>query len=133
MLSTLLVVGVISHLWCAARLVGIAHHSFYSVSLHYFHSYTILNRVDFSHLSDEIPDNSTIHDLKNVALSLQPTALDDQILQNNISTLISLILCNRMEFFKVCFQDIIQWHIKHKYSTEMSSGKFSYIRSILIV
>ena len=32
MLSTLLVVGVLSHLWCAARLVGIAHHSFYSVS-----------------------------------------------------------------------------------------------------
>ena len=31
--STLLVVGVISHLWCAARLVGIAHHSFYSVHL----------------------------------------------------------------------------------------------------
>ena len=31
MLSILLVVGVISHLWCAARLVGIAHHSFYSV------------------------------------------------------------------------------------------------------
>ena len=31
MLSTLLVVSVISHLWCAARLVGIAHHSFYSV------------------------------------------------------------------------------------------------------
>ena len=31
MLCTLLVVGVISHLWCAARLVGIAHHSFYSV------------------------------------------------------------------------------------------------------
>ena len=33
MLSTLLVVGVISHLWHAARLVGIAHHSFYSVGL----------------------------------------------------------------------------------------------------
>ena len=31
MQSSLLVVGVISHLWCAARLVGIAHHSFYSV------------------------------------------------------------------------------------------------------
>ena len=29
-LSTLLVVGVISHQWCAALLVGIAHHSFYS-------------------------------------------------------------------------------------------------------
>ena len=33
MLSTLLVVGVVSHLWCAARLVGIAHHSFYSADL----------------------------------------------------------------------------------------------------
>ena len=33
MLSTLLVVGVISHLWCAARLVGISHHSFYSVDV----------------------------------------------------------------------------------------------------
>ena len=33
MLSTLLVVGVISHLWCAAHLVGIAHHSFYSAHL----------------------------------------------------------------------------------------------------
>ena len=36
MLSTLLVVGVISHLWCAARLVGKAHHSFYSVHLPFF-------------------------------------------------------------------------------------------------
>ena len=33
MLSTLLVVGVILRLWCAAHLVGIAHHSFYSVQL----------------------------------------------------------------------------------------------------
>ena len=30
---SVLVVGVISHLWCAARLVGIAHHSFYSVDI----------------------------------------------------------------------------------------------------
>ena len=27
---TFIVVGVISHLWCAAHLVCIAHHSFYS-------------------------------------------------------------------------------------------------------
>ena len=31
-LSTLLVVGVISHLWCGGCLVCIAQHSFYSVS-----------------------------------------------------------------------------------------------------
>ena len=35
MLSTLLVFGGISHLWYAARLVGIAHHSFYSVCREY--------------------------------------------------------------------------------------------------
>lgn len=91
-----------------------------NISIHYFHSYAVLNRVDFSHLSDDIPDNSTTHDLNRVALSLQPTALDDEILHDNISTLISRILCTRMEFFKVCFQDLIQWHIKHKYTIEMS-------------
>ena len=48
MLSTLLVVGVISHLWCAARLVGIAHHSFYSVA----HPEEMLNTLDATgHLS----------------------------------------------------------------------------------
>ena len=59
-----------------------------NTSLHYFHSYAILNHVDFSHLSDEIPDNSTIRDLKNVALSLQPTALGDQISEQYLDSYI---------------------------------------------
>ena len=71
-------------------------------------------------LSDDLPDNSTVTDLENVALSLQPTKLDDKILQKNIGTLISRILSNNMNFFKVCFQDLINWHVEHKYTPEMS-------------
>lgn len=91
-----------------------------NTSLHYFHSYAVLNRIDFSNLSDSLPDNSTITNMENVAVSLQPTKLDDQILQDNIGMLISRILCTRMSFFRVCFQDLVHWHIKHKYTPEMS-------------
>lgn len=91
-----------------------------NTSLHYFHSYAVLNRVDFSHLSDHIPDNSTITDLESVAISIQPTKIDDKILQGNIATLISRVLCTKMDFFKFCFEDIVQWHIEHKYTSEMS-------------
>ena len=54
MLSTLFVVSVISHLWCAARLVGIAHHSFYSVSrlvAASFSSLALSSSVSMSNLS----------------------------------------------------------------------------------
>ena len=91
-----------------------------NVSLHYFHSFAIINRIDFSNLSDDLPDNSTVTDLENVALSLQPTKLDDKILQKNIGTLISRILSNNMNFFKVCLEDLINWHVEHKYTPEMS-------------
>ncbi len=100
-----------------------------NTSLHYFHSYAVLNRIDFSNLSDSLPDNSTITNLENVAVSLQPTKLDDQILQDNIGMLISRILCTRMSFFRVCFQDLVHWHIKHKYTPEMSQ-KSVVVRTI---
>lgn len=90
-----------------------------NLSLHYFHSYAILSRIDFSNLSDEIPDNSAITDFKKVARSLQPTTMDDKILRSNITTLVSRILCEKMDFFKICFDDLVTWHIEHKYSPEM--------------
>jgi len=91
-----------------------------NISLHYFHSYAVLNRVDFSHLPDAIPDNSNITDLKNVAISLQPTQCDEKLLQRNIATLISRVLCTKMDFFKVCFEELVDWHIEHNYMLEMS-------------
>lgn len=91
-----------------------------NISLHYFHSYAVLNRIDFSNLSDKLPDNSSITDFTSVALSLQPTKMDDTILQRNISTLISRVLCTKMDFLKVCFEELVEWHIQHKYTPEMN-------------
>lgn len=110
---------------CGDNLDKVIHRRFLrlgcgNISLHCFHSYAVLNRIDFSNLSDDLPDNSLITNLKNVALSLQPTALDDQILRKNVEILISRILCTKMNFFGECFHDLVQWHINHKYTPEMS-------------
>ena len=59
MLSTLLVVGVISHLWCAARLVGIAHHSFYSVVM--LAQYAYSKRSLLKKFWQKLPMNTNIH------------------------------------------------------------------------
>ena len=56
-------------------------------SLHYFHFYAVENRVDFTCLSDEPPDNSNITDFHSVGKSLLPTPADDAALKNNLSTL----------------------------------------------
>ncbi len=48
-------------------------------SIHYFHSYAVADRVDFSTLSDEvIPTHQ--RDKKQIALSLLPSAEDDKVL-----------------------------------------------------
>ena len=91
-----------------------------NISAHYFHLYAVQNRIDFSQLLDDMPDNSSVNDLGVVARSLQPTEMDDTVLRRNMMTLISRILCTRMKFFQVCFDDIVNWHIQHRYSKEMS-------------
>ena len=47
---------------------------------------SVLNRVNVSGLSNVIPDNSSISDFRNVALSLQPTVM--KILKDNNTTLL---------------------------------------------
>ncbi len=89
-------------------------------SLHYFHIYAVENRIDFSMLSDVSLDKSSINDLSLLAKSLLPTELDDQKLKANISTLITRVLCTHVDFFKLCFDGIIDWHIKHQFYEEMS-------------
>ena len=48
MLSTLLVVGMISHLWCAAHLVCTAHYSFYSMILANFSDIVLLHYTNIT-------------------------------------------------------------------------------------
>lgn len=90
-------------------------------SLHYFHFYALENRVNFTSLSDKRPDNSSITDLRTVGKSLLPTPGDDAALKKNISILISRILCKHVDFFRLSFNDLVNHHIKHKFSEEMSA------------
>lgn len=89
-------------------------------SVHYFHAYAVENRIDVSKLSDvSIPMSEvTTHDY--VPNSILPRHGDDTIIKENIAILISRILYERLSFFNFSFDGVIQWHIKHKYSAEMS-------------
>lgn len=102
-----------------------------TISLHYFHSFAVQNRVDFSGLSDSQPDNSGIVDMKAMACAIQPTKADDQTLRRNFATFVSRILCKRMKFFKLCFDGLVNRHIEHRYSYEMSQK--SLVVSIIIM
>ena len=90
-------------------------------SLHYFHLYAVENRVDFASLSDELPDNSKITNLRSVAKSLLPTPANDEALKKNSSTLISRVLCKHVKFFKLSCEDMVKQHFQHRFYEEMSS------------
>ena len=101
-----------------------------NVSAHYFHLYAVVNRINFSELSDDIPDTSGITDLEAVARSLQPSKTDDTIFHRNMSVIVLRILCTRMKFFQTCFDDMVNWHIQHRYTKqnepEICCGKFLF-------
>lgn len=86
---------------------------------HYFHSYAVADRIDFSMLSDKhVP--ASIKDQRQIALSLLPTLEDDMNVRNNICTLIARALFENMKFFTMTFDGVVNWHIKHKWHEEMS-------------
>ena len=89
-------------------------------SLHYFNSFAVLNRIDLSGYSDTYP-HSCLDQPKRRAESLLPSSEDDAIILNNIATLVSRVLAEHMPFFKHTFEDVTDWHIKHKHYKEMSS------------
>ena len=49
----------------------------------------------------------------------QPFLINKALKKNLI--IISRILVNHMDYFKITFENLIEWHIKHKFHTEMSS------------
>ena len=85
-------------------------------SLHYFHTYGVANRVDFSNVSDEpkCPDVNSIN-----LQDLLPDENDDIELLSNFTALSLRILKKYVPFFgKVCKN--ICHHIPHKFSAQMS-------------
>lgn len=89
-------------------------------SLHYFHSFAIQDRVDFSHLPDSFP-SSCANSAKKIAIGLLPDADDDKALHESFTTHISRILVTNIPYFKFTFGDVVQWHIPHEFSEEMST------------
>ncbi len=91
-----------------------------TTSLHYFHSYAVQNRIDFSDLSETVP-MALVVDVHQLAASLLPTPDDDVALRNNIAVLVSRILVTNIDFFKFAFDGVVEWHIRHEFSKEMSA------------
>ena len=88
-------------------------------SLHYFNSFAVYNRIDFSSYPDIHPSTCFDRPLHR-AKSLLPSRDDDNILRESIATIISRVLTDNMPFFRMTFDDVILWHMKHKYYSQMS-------------
>ena len=72
---------------------------FANQSLHYFHCFAVLNRVDFTHLSDVMQDINHI-DLHEMAIALLPSPADDEAIHELFIVHVSRILASHMHFFK---------------------------------
>ena len=85
-------------------------------SLHYFHAFTALSRVETLHLDDTKP----IGDIKSLPLStFLPSAEDCSALRDNYVILISRILVKHMAFLQ-SFSKCVPNQIEHMYSKEIA-------------
>ena len=91
-----------------------------SESMHYFHSYAVADRIDFSDLSETAPPLPSVS-LRQIATSLLPSPEDDLAIRNNLAVLVSRVLVSNLDFFKVAFDGVVDWHIKHDFYKQMSS------------
>lgn len=96
--------------------VGGSHNQSY----HFFHSFAVLDRIDFSTLPDVHP-HLCLNSPKKRALAILPSIDDDTTLRKFFVTHVSRVLVKHMAFFKLTFEDVVEWHIRHQYYTEMSA------------
>lgn len=59
-------------------------------------------------------------DLWQLVSSLLPSPDDDATMCNNFATHVSCVLVNNIDFFKVTFDGVVDWHIKHQFYEQMS-------------
>lgn len=94
-----------------------------NLSLHYFHCFGILCRIDFSKLSFKSPIASLVvspSNIQRMAINLLPSAADDKALSKNVATLLARLLVTHVPSMKRTFGDVVTWHIDHEYQKEMS-------------
>lgn len=90
-----------------------------NLSLHYFHCYGVLDRIDLSGVLDSVVA-SCLPSPASIAASLLPSASDDQSLKRHFAILVSRILATHITFFSFGFDDVVQWHIQHEFSDQMA-------------
>ena len=87
-----------------------------TLSLHYFQSYAVRDRIDLSSFNSEI----NVPDISEISLeSFLPSPSDERILKENFSVLIGRVLIKHVPFFKE-FGSGLEKHIMHEYSVEMA-------------
>jgi hypothetical protein len=89
-------------------------------SLDYFHLSAIFNRIDFNAYPD-VHSPTCLDAPERRAKCLLPSVKDDASLHSNMGILVSRVLADHMPFFKFTFDDVMEWHLKHKHYAEMSS------------
>lgn len=89
-------------------------------SLDFFHCCAVKDRVDFSHLPFR-QRYTCFNSTEKMAKELLPSVKCDTELLSNITILVSRIIVEYMPIFNFALSDVVTWHLKHEYYTEMSS------------
>ena len=76
------------------------------------------DRVDLSSLSDVPPGSQP--SMSEVISKVFPSAHEESVM-HDFAVLLARMLCTHMSYFKETFADVIDWHISHRYSAEMST------------
>lgn len=121
MLHTSIPQGTFSYILVGDNLDKNVHPRFMTVdhqtqSLHYFHVFAALDRIDFHHLSNCNPI-CKVSDLP--LTTFLPNAEDCSVLRKHYAILLGRELVKSVPYFQ-CFHELIPSHIPHKYSNEMS-------------
>lgn len=97
-------------------------------SLHYFHVYSVRDRIDLTEYDDQEPSP----DISSISIdSVLPSANDDSALRTNYSILIAQVLMKHMPFFKE-FGRGVERHIRHEYYKEMCA-KSEVVSTVVII
>ena len=84
-------------------------------SLHFFHAYAALDRIDFTHLNNDEPIGQT--DKLSLSTCL-PDISDCNQLRQNYAVLLGREIVRTIKYFKKC-ERFIPSHIVHMYSEQM--------------
>ena len=83
-------------------------------SLHYVQVYCVEDRVNYSKLSSSPPSPATS------VYSIIPTTAVYQMLKDNFVILVARVLVKHVPYFAEDFKGLVERHIIHDYSREMS-------------